>query len=59
MAPSTVWQILKNAGISPVPRRDGLGWAGFLRSRAQGILALDFFTADLLQGVLRALPRQP
>jgi putative transposase len=50
VAPSTVWQILKNAGISPAPRRDGPGWAEFLRSQAQGILALDFFTADLLNG---------
>ncbi len=50
MAPSTVWQILKNAGIDPAPRRDGPGWAEFLRSQAQGILALDFFTADLLNG---------
>ncbi len=48
VAPSTVWQILKNAGVGPAPRRDGPGWAGFLRSQAQGILALDFFTADLL-----------
>jgi putative transposase len=48
VAPSTVWQILKDAGISPAPRRDGPGWAEFLRSQAQGILALDFFTADLL-----------
>ena len=50
VAASTVWQILKDAGISPAPRRDGLGWAEFLRSQAQGILALDFFTADLLNG---------
>jgi putative transposase len=50
VAPSTVWQILKDAGISPAPRRDGPGWAQFLRSQAQGILALDFFTADLLNG---------
>jgi hypothetical protein len=50
VAPSTVWQILKNAGISPAPRRDGPGWAEFLWSQAQGILALDFFTADLLNG---------
>ncbi len=50
VAPSTVWQILKDAGISPAPRRDGPGWAAFLRSQAQGILALDFFTADLLNG---------
>jgi transposase len=50
VGPSTVWQILKDAGISPAPRRDGPGWAEFLRSQAQGILALDFFTADLLNG---------
>src|ERR1700678_1870887 len=49
-ASSTVWQILKDAGIGPAPRRDGPGWAEFLRSQAQGILALDFFTADLLNG---------
>src|SRR5215470_17304859 len=50
VAPSTVWEILKNAGADPAPRRDGPGWAEFLRSQAQGILALDFFTADLLNG---------
>jgi putative transposase len=50
VAPSTVWQILKDAGISPAPRRDGPGWAEFLRSQAQAMLALDFFTADLLNG---------
>jgi transposase len=50
VAPSTVWQILKDAGIDPAPSRDGPGWAEFLRSQAQGILALDFFTADLLNG---------
>jgi transposase InsO family protein len=50
MAPSTVWQILKGAGVDPAPRRDGPGWPEFLRSQAQGILALYFFTADLLNG---------
>jgi putative transposase len=50
VAPSAVWQVLKDAGISPAPRRDGRGWAEFARSRAQGILALGFFTADLLNG---------
>ena len=50
MTPSTVWRILRSAGIDPAPRRDGPGWAEFLRSQAQGILALDFFTADLLNG---------
>ena len=50
MAPSTVWQILKSAGINRAPRQDGPSWAEFLRSQAQAILALDFFTADLLNG---------
>jgi transposase len=50
VAPSTVWRILKDAGISPAPRRDGPGWAEFLRSQARAMLALDFFTADLLNG---------
>jgi transposase InsO family protein len=50
VAPSTVWEILKSAGIDPAPRRDGPGWVEFLRSQAQGILALDFFTTDLLNG---------
>jgi putative transposase len=35
---------------SPAPHRDGPGWAEFLRSQVQGILALYFFTADLLNG---------
>jgi putative transposase len=50
VAPSTVWRILKDAGVDPAPRRDGPGWAEFLRSRAQGILAMGFFTAGLLNG---------
>jgi len=50
VAASTVWQILKSAGIDPAPRHDGPGWPEFLRSQAQGIPALDFFTADLLNG---------
>jgi len=50
VAPSTVWQILKDAGTGPAPRRDGPGWGEFLRSRAQALLALDLFTAGLLNG---------
>ena len=50
VAPSTVWQILKSAGIDPAPCRDGPGWTESLRCQALGILALDFFTADLLNG---------
>ena len=47
---STVWEILKTAGIDPVPRRAGPTWPLFLRSQAEAILACDFFTADLLDG---------
>jgi putative transposase len=50
VAPSTVWEILKNAGIDPASRRDGPGWAELLRSQAQGIVALDFLTANPLNG---------
>jgi len=35
---------------SGAPPGHGPGWAEFLRSQAQGIVALDFFTADLLNG---------
>ena len=50
IAASTVWEILKNAGIDPAPRRTGPTWPEFLRSQAEAILACDFFTADLLDG---------
>ena len=49
VAPSTVWQILKR-GDQPGTPPGGPGWPEFPRSQAQGILALDFFTADLLNG---------
>ena len=50
IAASTVWEILKNTGIDPAPRRTGPAWSLFLRSQAEAILACDFFTADLLDG---------
>jgi transposase len=50
IAASTAWEILRNAGIDPAPRRTGLTWSQFLRSQAEAILACDFFTADLLDG---------
>jgi putative transposase len=43
---STVWAILKRAGIDPCPRRSGPTWGEFLRSQARGILACDFFHCD-------------
>jgi putative transposase len=43
LAPSTVWQILKDAGIDPAPRRAGQTWRAFLQTQAKTILAADFF----------------
>src|SRR5947209_18638587 len=39
LAPSTVWLILKRAGIDPAIRREGPSWQEFLRAQAHGILA--------------------
>jgi putative transposase len=50
VAASTAWEILKNAGIDPAPRRTAPTWSLFLRSQAEAILACDFFTADLRDG---------
>ena len=50
IAASTAWEILKKAGIEPVPRRTAPTWLQFLGSQAEAILACDFFTADLLDG---------
>jgi transposase InsO family protein len=46
VAPSTVWQILKDAGIDPAPRRSGQSWRAFLDAQAKTILAVDFFHVD-------------
>jgi len=46
VAQSTVWQILRAAGIDPAPRRSGPSWRQFLHAKAAGILAVDFFHAD-------------
>ncbi len=43
---STVWAILKRAGIDPAPRRSGPTWADCLRSQASEIFAVDFFHVD-------------
>jgi putative transposase len=60
IAASTVWEILKKAGIDPAPRRSVPAWPQFLRSQAEVILACDFFTADLLDAVrARAGPPPP
>ncbi|MFC6087618.1 integrase core domain-containing protein, partial [Sphaerisporangium aureirubrum] len=46
LAPSTVWLILKRAGVDPVPRRSGPSWKQFLTAQAKTMPACDFFTVD-------------
>jgi putative transposase len=46
VAQSTVWEILRVAGIDPAPRRSGPTWRQFMHSQAAGILAVDFFHVD-------------
>ncbi len=46
VAPSTVWEILRSAGIDPAPRRSGPTWRQFLTAQAAGILAVDFLHVD-------------
>jgi SAM-dependent methyltransferase len=46
VAPSTVWQILKDAGIGPAPTRSGYTGRAFLTGQAKTILAVGFFHVD-------------
>jgi putative transposase len=46
VAPSTVWKILKEAGVDPVPTRAGLSWGEFLAAQAHSMLAVDFFHVE-------------
>lgn len=50
VAASTVWEILKDAGIPPAPERASSTWADFLRSQSDAILACDFFETVTLSG---------
>jgi putative transposase len=50
VAASTVWEILRDAGIDPAPERTSQTWATFLRSQADAILAADFFEVVTLTG---------
>jgi transposase len=48
LAASTIWTILKDAGIEPAPKRVEPSWAEFLRAQAASILECDFLTVDTL-----------
>ncbi|GAB2817675.1 hypothetical protein GCM10027073_56680 [Streptomyces chlorus] len=50
VAASTVWEILKEAGIDPAPERASTTWADFLHSQADALLACDFFETVTLSG---------
>lgn len=52
VAASTVWEILKDAGIDPAPERTSTTWATFLRFQADALLACDFFETVTLRGTL-------
>ncbi|MFV2013559.1 MULTISPECIES: integrase core domain-containing protein [unclassified Micromonospora] len=50
VAASTVWEILKEAGVDPAPQRTSSTWAAFLRSQAHAVIAADFFETTTLTG---------
>lgn len=50
IAASTVWEILKTAGIEPAPGRGATTWAAFLRSQAEAVLACDFIETVTVSG---------
>jgi putative transposase len=46
VAASTVWKILRGAGIDPARDRTGPSWSEFIRSQASAIVATDFVCVD-------------
>jgi transposase InsO family protein len=50
VAASTVWEILREAGIDPAPDRAATTWTQFLRSQAEALLAADFLETVTLAG---------
>jgi putative transposase len=48
LASSTVWQVLKNAGIDPAPHRESQSWQRFLKAQASSIIACDLFHVDTI-----------
>jgi putative transposase len=48
VAATTVRKILRQAGLGPAGARAGLSWRAFLRTQAQSMLAVDFFTVETI-----------
>ena len=57
VAASTIWKILKKAGLDPAPRRSGPTWRQFLSAQAHAILAADTGARTAGQRDRRALRR--
>src|SRR5204863_6371723 len=51
VAASTVWEMLREAGIGPAPDRAASTWTQFLRSQAKALLAADFIETVTLTGM--------
>ena len=43
---SSIRCLLRTSGLGPAPRRSGPTWGAFVRSQAQAIMAMDFFTVE-------------
>jgi transposase len=50
VAASTVWEMLREAGIDPAPDRAATTWTQFLRTQADALLAADFLETVTLTG---------
>jgi hypothetical protein len=50
VAASTVWAMLREAGIDPARDRATTTWTQFLRSQAEALLAVDFIETITLTG---------
>jgi transposase InsO family protein len=48
LSASSVWNILRRAGVEPAPRRASVSWREFLRQQASTIIECDFFTVETL-----------
>jgi hypothetical protein len=60
IAPSTVREILTTDGAGPAPQQTTLTWAGFPRSQAEAILAMDFTgTIPSPEGASTSSPPSP
>jgi putative transposase len=48
VSPTSIRRLLALAGLEPAPRRGGLSWPEFLRSKAAGMIACDSLTVETI-----------